>query len=84
MSDHKTCPKCDSEDFVATAFGLTRGRQIGLTTGLVKKVAPAVYVCCDCGFLEMWVDCKDDLNEIRNYYLDKSKDRQAERVKVEV
>lgn len=71
MSAAKTCPKCDSEEFVATAFGLTRGRQIGITTGLVKKVAPSVYVCCECGFLEMWVDCKEDLAEIRNYYLDK-------------
>lgn len=84
MSDQKTCPKCDSEDFVATAFGLTRGRQIGITTGLVKKVAPSVYVCCECGFLEMWVDSREDLNEIRNYYMDKPKERVEEKVKVQV
>lgn len=76
MAEVKTCPKCESEDFVATEFGLTRGRQIGITTGLVKKVTPQVYVCCQCGFLELWVDAKEDLNEVRNYYLASSEARE--------
>lgn len=77
MTDEKTCPKCSSEEFVATEFGLTRGRQIGITTGLVKKVTPSVYVCCDCGFLELWVDAQEDLNEVRNYYLDRKPVRET-------
>ena len=71
MAEVKSCPKCESEEFVATEFGLTRGRQIGITTGLVKKVTPQVYVCCSCGFLELWVDAVEDLDEVRNYYLDR-------------
>lgn len=71
MSEVKLCPKCESDEFVATEFGLTRGRQIGITTGLVKKVTPWVYVCCQCGYMELWVD-KADLSEVRSYYLGKS------------
>lgn len=77
MSENKCCPKCDSDEFVATGFGLTRGRQIGITTGLVTKVAPSVYVCLGCGFLEMWVDSRDDLEEIRRHYLPASKTRET-------
>lgn len=68
MADHKTCINCQSSEFVATEFGLTRGRQIGITTGLVKKVTPSVYVCLDCGYCQLWVDTAEDLDEVRNFY----------------
>ena len=65
------CPKCSSVDIVkvpgrATGYGAGSVIQIGATMFNVAPVSR--YVCCNCGFLEDWVDLPEDIARVQTKY----------------
>lgn len=58
MKNTKTCPKCGSREILRvkdTAGDYTNA----LVLGFLSMVHVPRYVCCDCGYVEEWVDKKD-------------------------
>ncbi|GFI62310.1 hypothetical protein IMSAG049_01492 [Clostridiales bacterium] len=68
MKNTKTCPKCGSRDIVisdgyAGAYGSGNNIQTGMTN--FSAVGVDRYICCNCGFVEEWIN-KEDINRIVN------------------
>ena len=68
MKNLKSCPKCgsqrisrvpdDAHRYLANSICITR-------FAFVKRILVARYVCCDCGYVENWVEGgkdREDLN----------------------
>lgn len=59
MKVSNTCPKCQSQNIIrfdgsAGAYGA--GNNIMIGTTIFSAVNVNRYVCCDCGFVEEWID----------------------------
>jgi len=66
MKITKHCPKCNSKDVLSIQGerqGYGRGNNIKV--GIIGQVTPTKYVCCDCGFIEEWIDDPNDLLKIK-------------------
>ena len=62
----KQCVKCDAIDVVAAHwFGLSTPPSVSL--GVLAAIPLAVYICCSCGFTELFVEQKDHLTKIREH-----------------
>ncbi len=66
MKNSKTCPKCGCGHILRVEDGVG-DRSINLVLGWLSAVSVARYVCCDCGYVESWVD-KGDLHDVRARY----------------
>lgn len=66
MKQTKTCPKCGCTELlrVEDAVG---DRSINLVLGWFSAVPVTRYVCCNCGYVESWVD-QQYLSDIRKQY----------------
>ena len=69
MRNTKRCPKCGSQNIVRVPDNPSRyasGNNIYTSTfTLMKKIPVIRYVCCDCGYVENWVEGgkdREDLN----------------------
>lgn len=68
MKNLKTCPKCESTVFVKVEN--FRGQQLNsIKTGVLTVAEVSRYVCCDCGYVEEWIENKDDLKKIKGKYV---------------
>lgn len=68
MKNSRKCPKCGSDDIIRVngtveAYGAGNNIIIGATIFSAVKVNR--YICCDCGFIEEWLD-KYDIDKIKN------------------
>ena len=71
MKNTKCCPKCNSNDIV-----IVRGEKSNFARGNVILTGSTIfnaaiinkYVCCNCGFIEEWVDNPQDLQKIKSKY----------------
>ena len=71
MKNTARCPKCGSHNLVRVPDDAHRylGNSISITTVVwVKRVPVARYVCCDCGYVEDWVETQKDLETLRREY----------------
>lgn len=72
MKNTKHCPKCGSTDIVRVPDHPSRhasGNNIYTSTfTLVKKIPVIRYVCCECGYVENWVEMKKERDEIRRMF----------------
>lgn len=66
MKQTKTCPKCGCTE-VLRVVDTVGDRSINLILGWFNTVLVTRYVCCDCGYVESWVD-KPYLSDIRKQY----------------
>lgn len=66
MKNTRRCPKCGCTKLlrVEDAMG---DRGVSLVLGWLSTVSVTRYVCCDCGYVESWVD-KGELHEVRARY----------------
>jgi len=58
MKNSKTCPKCGSSEILRvkdTSGDYTNA----LVLGFMSMIYVPRYVCCDCGYVEEWVDRAD-------------------------
>jgi len=68
MKNIRTCPKCQSKVFIKVDN--SRGQQFNpIKTGTLTVAEISRYVCCDCGFIEEWIENKDDLKKIKEKYI---------------
>ena len=65
------CPKCGSREIVRVPDDAHRylANSICITKLLtVKRIPVARYVCCDCGYVENWVEHPHERSEIRRTF----------------
>lgn len=66
------CPKCDSHNIVRVPDNPSRhasGNNIYTSKlTLAKKIPVIRYVCCDCGYVENWIESQKDLQNIRQTF----------------
>lgn len=67
MKNSIKCPKCQSEQVVKINPNDSMG--IRISTGAMSMAKIAHYVCCNCGYLEEWIDSPVDLDKIKKKYL---------------
>lgn len=72
MKNAKCCPKCNSRNIVRVPDNPGRhasGNNIYTSTfTLMKKIPVIRYVCCDCGYVEDWVETRSGLDEIQRTF----------------
>lgn len=72
MRQNKRCPKCGSGDIARVPDNPRRhasGNNIYTTTlTLAGKIPVIRYICCDCGYVENWVENQAQREEIRRAF----------------
>lgn len=72
MKNSKCCPKCNSNNVVRVPDNPNRhasGNNIYTSTiTLIKKIPVIRYVCCDCGYVENWVEKQKEREEIKRTF----------------
>ncbi len=71
MKNTKCCPKCNSENIVRVPDNAHRylANSIAITNiAWVKRIPVARYVCCDCGYVENWVENRHELTKIKETF----------------
>ena len=72
MKNTRKCPKCGSFNIVRIPDNPNRhasGNNIYTTTfTLMGKIPVIRYVCCNCGYVENWVEGNSDLDKIRRTF----------------
>ena len=69
MRNGKYCPKCQSKNIIRVpdnSYRHASGNNIYTTTmTLIGKIPVIRYVCCDCGYVENWVENRHELEKIK-------------------
>ena len=71
MKNTNCCPKCSSKNIACVPDNAHRylANSIAITNiAWVKRIPVARYVCCDCGYVENWVETKKDRDEIKHTF----------------
>jgi len=72
MKNARICPKCASQNIVRVPdhpFRHASGNNIYTSTvTLLGKIPVIRYVCCDCGYVENWVEQCRELEEIQRNF----------------
>ena len=71
MKNTNCCPKCGSKSIACVPDNAHRylANSIAITNiAWVKRIPVARYVCCDCGYVENWVETKNERDEIRRTF----------------
>ncbi|WP_298033392.1 hypothetical protein [uncultured Dysosmobacter sp.] len=72
MKNTHTCPKCGGRNVIRVPDSPLRhasGNNIYTTTvTLFGKIPVIRYVCCDCGYVENWVETQKELDEIKQAF----------------
>lgn len=72
MKNSGKCPKCGSGNIVRVpdhSYRHASGNNIYNTTVTLAGKIPVIrYVCCDCGYVENWVELKNELEKIRHRF----------------
>lgn len=72
MKNTRKCTKCRSNNIVRIPDNPSRhasGNNIYTTTmTLMGKIPVIRYVCCDCGYVENWVESKGELDKIKKTF----------------
>lgn len=71
MKNSHCCPKCSSTDIrrIPDNGRYASGNNIYTTTiTLFGKIPVIRYVCCNCGYVENWVEKKEELDKIRSSF----------------
>ena len=72
MKNTHTCPKCGSKDIVRIPDNQGRyssGNNIYTSNiTLMGKIPVIRYVCCGCGYVEIWVEGAGELQKIKKTF----------------
>ena len=71
MKNTKRCSKCGSQNIVRVPDDAHRylANSICITKfAVVKRIPVARYVCCDCGYVENWVEAQSERDKIRRTF----------------
>ena len=69
MKNSKKCPKCGRTNIIRIPDNPNRyssGNNIYTTAVTLTGKIPVIrYVCCDCGYVENWVETENELSKIK-------------------
>lgn len=72
MKNTMKCPKCGSVNIIRIPDNPNRhasGNNIYTSTfTLIKKIPVIRYVCCDCGYVENWVERQNERDNIKHTF----------------
>ncbi|HIU28008.1 MAG TPA: hypothetical protein IAD16_06505 [Candidatus Fimisoma avicola] len=71
MKNNHCCPKCGSAEIkrIPDNGRYASGNNIYTTTvTLFGKIPVIRYVCCNCGYVENWVEKPNELDKIRSFF----------------
>lgn len=72
MKNSWKCPKCCSTNIVRIPDNPNRyasgNNNYTTTVTLIGKIPVIRYVCCDCGYVENWVEGKTELRKLKNTF----------------
>lgn len=72
MKNMGICMKCGSGNIVRVPDQTRRyasGNNIYTTKATLRGKIPVIrYVCCECGYVENWVETKNELEKIRRTF----------------
>ncbi|WP_125116411.1 hypothetical protein [Agathobaculum sp. Marseille-P7918] len=71
MKNTGCCPKCNSRNIVRVSDNAHRylAHSIAITKVVtVERVPVARYACCDCGYVESWVEKRHELDEMKKAF----------------
>lgn len=71
MKETRRCPKCGSQNIAWVPDNAHRylANSIPITNmAWVKRIPVVRYVCCDCGYVENWVENQAQREEIRRAF----------------
>lgn len=71
MKNARRCPKCGCADIIRVPDNAHRylANSICITKAAwVKRVPVARYVCCQCGYVEHWVEAQQDLEQLKRAF----------------
>lgn len=76
MKTIKSCPKCQSDDVLRVpgtqqTHGFGNNIKAGAT--MFSAILVTKYLCCNCGYIEDWVDDPQDIVKIKKYYTNRTK-----------
>ena len=65
MHNHVNCGKCGSAALLAVPATPGQHSHIVFGDRVLQTVTVTTYVCTDCGFVEHWVNSKEDLLKLK-------------------
>ena len=71
MKNTKRCPKCGSNNIARVPDDAHRylANSIAITKiAWVKRIPVTRYVCCDCGYMENWVETQSNRDVIKRVF----------------
>jgi hypothetical protein len=68
MKTTNQCPKCGSKDLLRIPYSSGAELSVPEGSGSWRPVPVVRYVCGGCGYIEEWVENKDDLEKLRREY----------------
>lgn len=72
MKNTRKCPKCGSVNIVRVPDNPNRhasGNNIYTSTfTLMNKIPVIRFVCCDCGYVENWVETQNERDKIQRTF----------------
>ncbi len=72
MKHSSKCPKCSKRKIERMNFHNAVALDFP-TYYLGDLISPCLYICLECGFSEIWIDSKEDLEDIKKYSESKGK-----------
>ncbi len=68
MKNQRRCTKCGSCNVVRVK-GNRQGYGVGdnIMAGVFDQILVTKYVCCECGYIEEWLDDLSKTEKIKNY-----------------
>lgn len=71
MKNRKCCPKCESRNIACVPDDAHRylANSICITKHVIVERVPVVrYVCCDCGYVEDWIENQAGRDKVRREF----------------
>jgi len=66
LKNTKTCPKCENNKIIRIkVFSQGTSVPAGFLNGIVTL---SRYICCNCGYVEEWIDSKEDIRRLEEKY----------------
>lgn len=65
MKTSKKCPKCGSSEILTAKGRMNDSNSILLGFSALSRIPVVHRICCDCGYIEMWV-AQEDLHYLKS------------------
>ncbi|MFR4995586.1 MAG: hypothetical protein ACLUDK_00045 [Clostridium paraputrificum] len=64
MKNEMKCLKCNSDE-----IKVIKAPTVQMQKGIMPKLLnPYYYICCECGYTEIWINSKEELNYLKKHY----------------